>query len=240
MSENKASYYAIIPANVRYDSELIPSAKLLYGEITALCNKEGYCWASDTYFSNLYEVSKKTIQTWLKSLETNGYITREVVYKEGSNEIVTRYIRLSVYPMHEKVSTPTHEKVRDNITSINTTVNNTTNIKPSNEVEQKETSKENELKERFEAIWKIYPNKKGKRRAYPSYKAAIKEGTTDEQIIKGIESYIEECKRYKTNKEHMLHGSTFFYQRRWEDDYNVGGLEDRSGYDGPTRYDELF
>lgn len=129
MSKEEPNYYAIIPANVRYDEKLIQGAKLLYGEITALSNQKGYCWANDMYFSTLYKVSKKTIQTWLKSLEAQGYLTREVIYKEGSNEIVSRYIRLSVYPMHEKVGTPMHEKVRDNNTSINNTVNNTNNIK---------------------------------------------------------------------------------------------------------------
>lgn len=87
-------YYAIIPANVRYDDSLIPSAKLLYGEITALCNEKGYCWASNEYFANQYKVSKPTIQNWLKSLEEKGYIYREVKYKEGSKEIEARYIRI--------------------------------------------------------------------------------------------------------------------------------------------------
>ncbi|NBK08169.1 helix-turn-helix domain-containing protein [Enterococcus asini] len=82
MSENR-SYYAIIPANVRYDKRLPANAKLLYGEITALCNEKGFCWAGDKYFADLYGVSKVSIQKWLKALQENGYITKELIYKEG-------------------------------------------------------------------------------------------------------------------------------------------------------------
>jgi len=73
MSEN-VSYYAIIPAEVRYDKDLPPNAKLLYGEITALCNKEGYCFASNEYFANLYGVSKRSVTGWLIALKEKGYI----------------------------------------------------------------------------------------------------------------------------------------------------------------------
>lgn len=128
--KEEPNYYAIIPANVRYDKRLIQGAKLLYGEITALSNQKGYCWASNNYFMKLYEVSRFTIQAWLKSLEDCGYINRQVIYKEGSKEIQARYIGITSYPSQEKLATPSKENLPVNNTSFNTTVNNTNNIKP--------------------------------------------------------------------------------------------------------------
>lgn len=119
----KKSYYAIIPANVRYDKELTPNAKLLYGEITALCNEKGFCWASNSYFAKLYEVKKETISRWISLLEQNGYIKTELIYKEGTNEIINRYIQINHEPIDEKVNTPIDEKVKENTTVINNTVN---------------------------------------------------------------------------------------------------------------------
>ncbi|MCM0724336.1 conserved phage C-terminal domain-containing protein [Latilactobacillus curvatus] len=128
--KEEPNYYAIIPANVRYDKRLIQGAKLLYGELTALSNQKGYCWASNNYFMKLYEVSRFTIQAWLKSLEDCGYINRQVIYKEGSKEIQARYIGITSYPSQEKLATPSKENLPVNTTSFNTTVNNTNNIKP--------------------------------------------------------------------------------------------------------------
>jgi len=73
MKENP-TYYAIIPANVRYDENIPLGAKLMYGEITALSNKEGYCWASNNYFASLYKVHSNTIQNWITALKKRGYI----------------------------------------------------------------------------------------------------------------------------------------------------------------------
>ena len=89
---NNRSYYAIIPANVRYDKDLPPNAKLLYGEITALCNEKGYCWATNNYFASLYSVGKKSITRWISSLEKKCYITVEFVRKADGKEVLRSII----------------------------------------------------------------------------------------------------------------------------------------------------
>tara|TARA_R110001599_G_scaffold197517_2_gene394147 strand:- start:830 stop:1261 length:432 start_codon:yes stop_codon:yes gene_type:complete len=101
----KPNYYAIIPAEVRYSKKLTPNAKLLYAEITALCNMNGKCTASTQYFCRLYEVSRASIQNWLKSLEDNNYISRSVTYKNGSKEILSRVIKLTNHTPSIKIYT---------------------------------------------------------------------------------------------------------------------------------------
>jgi len=123
--KEKPSYYAIIPAQVRYAKELTPNAKLLYAEITALAQKDGSCWASNKYFSELYNVSTVTISRWISSLVDNSFIIRKIVYKKGTKEIDKRYLQLSQEGINNNDNTPINKIVKDNNTSINnTSINN--------------------------------------------------------------------------------------------------------------------
>ena len=139
IAELKKSYYAIIPAEVRYDEELPQNAKLLYGEITSLCNEKGYCWATNQYFADLYKVSKITVSRWISTLYKKGYIAVETLYKEGTKEIierhlyivntpinknVNRYIQNDLEGINEIVNTPINKNVKDNNKVINTKINN--------------------------------------------------------------------------------------------------------------------
>ena len=223
MTEIKKSYYAIIPANVRYDEDLTPNAKLLYGEVTALCNEKGYCWASNSYFANLYGVSNVSISKWINQLVKNGYLTSQIEYKEGSKEILYRYLRIVNDPIKEKFNTPPtkvndpiKEKFKDNNT-VNNTYNNTFNKQPDNKLPEKD------LKSDFDSIWKEYPNKKGKAKAFTAYKKAIKDGVDNKTIINGISAYKKEIEIKRTEPEYIAHGSTWFSQQRWEDDYQTSG-----------------
>jgi hypothetical protein len=125
MSENQKNYYAIIPANVRYDKDLTANAKLLYGEITALTNEKGYCWATNGYFSELYGTTQETISRWIKQLCDKGYIKKTLIYKEGTKEIQGRYLYLCGEPPLKNKGTPPRKKVKGNTTDINNTINNT-------------------------------------------------------------------------------------------------------------------
>lgn len=125
MKEEKKNYYAVIPANVRYDKKLPPNAKLLYGEITALSNEKGYCWATNEYFAQLYGVSRVTVSHWISYLIKSGYLYSEIIYKEGSKEIVNRYLKIVQYPIKENFNTPIKENFKDNNTLINNTINTT-------------------------------------------------------------------------------------------------------------------
>ena len=109
MIENP-NYYAIIPADVRYDDRLTPNAKLLYAEITSLCNMNGKCFATNDYFAKLYNVSKVSISKWIKQLVDFGYVSSEIIYKDGTKEILNRYITILKYPIKEKFNTPIKEK----------------------------------------------------------------------------------------------------------------------------------
>jgi len=111
----KPNYYAVIPAEVRYSKNLTPNAKLLYAEITALCNMNGKCTASTQYFCRLYEVSRVSIQKWLKNLEDHNYIKRINIYKPYSKQIEARLITLVNIPTKEKFTDNTNTKVYTNI-----------------------------------------------------------------------------------------------------------------------------
>ncbi|KAF0362556.1 helix-turn-helix domain-containing protein [Pediococcus acidilactici] len=234
-SSDKPNYYSITPAVVRYDKSLPMGARFMYGEITALTKKDGYCWAGDAYFAELYEVKKATIQNWLRALEQKGYITRERVYKDGTKQIKNRYIKIFDTPMQNNLGTytknfdnptqnnlgtyaknienPMQNNLRDSITST-TTSNNTNNNKPS------KPPKPVAHRDKFESLWTLYPNKKGKETAWKSYSSSIKAGVTDDDIRQGINNYLAEIKAKGTPKRYIKHGGTWFRQKGWEDEYD--------------------
>lgn len=79
-------FYAILPASVRYDNRLKAAEKILYCEITALSDVNGYCHAGNEYFSALYGVDERTVRRWIHALDALGYV--QVAYdKQGDAQV---------------------------------------------------------------------------------------------------------------------------------------------------------
>jgi hypothetical protein len=114
MEKENPSYYAIIPASVRY-ADIPDKAKLLYGEITALCNKEGYCWANNIYFANLYQVHKNTISRLIGILAKNNFINIQITPQQKGVEVSRKLF----IPILKNVEGGILKNVEDNNTSIN-------------------------------------------------------------------------------------------------------------------------
>ncbi len=126
MNEETINYYAVIPATIRYSKDLKPNEKLLYGEITALANKYGYCYAKNRYFADLYNVNIETVSRWLSHLQEIGVIKVEIKRNERK-EIIARYIYIrdtpycenNQYPYCQKTQYPIDQNVKENNININ-------------------------------------------------------------------------------------------------------------------------
>ena len=140
------NFYAIIPADIRYSKELSMFQKLLYAEITALTQKDWFCWASNAYFADLYEMWETWISKQISDLAKKWFIqvfidkekwnqrkifiweTRKVSWKtsiaQKNNTIVEKDNSSCI-----KVQDPYCTKVQENNININNKNNKEKNIK---------------------------------------------------------------------------------------------------------------
>jgi hypothetical protein len=163
MSKEKPNFYAVIPATVRYDETLSSSQKLFYAEITAMSQKEGFCWASNSYFSNIFGVANSTVSSWVTGLKEKGHILVE--YEKTGKNIDKRLIypiQKIEYPYSENRKPPIQKSVppySENPKENNTSINNTSINKGETFFEKVENSKS---RDDLKRLWYSYRKKKGK------------------------------------------------------------------------------
>ena len=181
MGEIYRSLYSVIPARVRDDHTLRPNAKLLYGELSALAQAEGYCWAWNARLAETLGISKRTVEDLLRQLRDRGHIQMEVERDPDSQEVLRRKIWIcgppgvSVPPPRDftgrvpvKLGGPPRENGGENNTGNNTEEYPPYNP-PKGEAPARKRKRSNEPKEapdwkpeRFAAFWAAYPCGKSK------------------------------------------------------------------------------
>lgn len=93
MMENPG-FWAVIPAQVRYDPKLPPNAKLLYAEISALTNANGYCWASNAWFAERFDMQPKSVSALIGKLAKAGYIVVETDTNQSNENRRKIYLQM--------------------------------------------------------------------------------------------------------------------------------------------------
>lgn len=226
-------YYAVIPASVRYDPRLKPNEKLLYGEITALSRKDGYCFATNRYFASLYRVTKETVSHWVSHLQELGYVGVDMVYTETGAVGMRRIIlfpenlpgplRKKEGPPLRKKETPPCEKTQGTIYN-NTRKNTVTLLETEGAPPQEDAGL-------FGRFWQAYPKRKGKEAAR---KAFLRLGVTGE-LLEGMLAAVEREKQSRQWQEesgrYIPYPATWLNQRRWEDEPD--GPEEPAGGELP-------
>ena len=91
----RPGFYAVIPADIRYDDSIPANAKLLYGEISALIGGEGFCYATNQYFAKVFRMNEDSITRLITKLEKAGYIHR-ILERDSTGQVERRKIYLNV------------------------------------------------------------------------------------------------------------------------------------------------
>ena len=76
---------------------LTSTQKILLSQIEVLDKEEG-CFATNSYFAELFSLSKTQVSNIISDLKRKGWITVEMVYKNNSKEIEKRIIRVNHPP----------------------------------------------------------------------------------------------------------------------------------------------
>ena len=219
-------YYAIIPAEVRYDASLPANAKLLYGEITALCNEKGFCWASNRYFADLYGVSEKSISRWIAELDFKGYIHSEVIKSDEGTE------RKIYCRGKTKMGNGLDKNVRGGRTILgngmdkNEEYNNTSNTTTNNTLKLSPAGAENDYEildpYPFEEFWNLYDKKRGDKGKLQKKWEKLPEKVR-QQIMEYLPRYIAATPDKKFRKDPQ----TFLNNKSWEDEIIEQGRRTR-------------
>jgi len=152
MQTEKPAYYAVLEAEVRYDKNISSTAKLIYAEVTALTQKEGYAWATNKYFADNFNISPSQVSRIMSDLQEAGYIAIEIKDKFVRKITLRKNVkplRKNAVPPTQKAQTPPTQKAQYN----NTRENNILNRDFNKNVEDNRGNN-SEAKERLRAMLK--------------------------------------------------------------------------------------
>lgn len=225
----KPSYWAVLPAAVRYDEELRPNAKLLYAEITALTNVRGYCWISNERLGEYFGISPKTVGSLIQQLAGRGYIKVELI-RDEKQAITGRRLWIArpdgpCPPLLKNEDTPLKNEdtpILKNEDYTKTSKKTSPPIAPQGAGADYVPKKAPDWKpERFARFWDYYPLHKSKQAAIRAWDRL--KPSDDLLKVIGIALRRQKAACLMAGDEWKLHASTYLNQARWTDESDLDG-----------------
>lgn len=219
----------------RYSASYDVDLAKKYGlEAAALFNKlvflsrysnreDGYCWKTAKELEDELGITKRQQERAIKILENAGLIKTKVTYISGT---LSRCKHFKVFTVEDdknaEIALSESNKMSLSIESNKMSLSEDNKTSLSNNSNHTIVSNNNNInifESEFTDVWKLYPRKLGKDNACKAYIKARKDGETKEDIIEGINRYVEQIRVDKTEERFIKHGSTWFNQRCWHDTY---------------------
>ena len=206
-----------------------------------------WCTASQAYIARWANITTRGLRKILDKLEEKGLLIKETNTCKKGLECKYKAIRpdeeeqesdqntVPIRSEHSSYSNRNTVPIRSEQSSDNNIEDNIEdNIDYKENIKRKS---EADLEQDFEELWSIYPRKRGKDGAFKSYKKAIKDGATNEEIKQGILNLIEDIRKNKTEEKFIPYGSTFFSRKSWSDEMKVDTPQRTYGSNKPEGFD---
>lgn len=226
-----------IPTEIWLDGNLTALDKIILAEVDSLDQGERGCYASNKYLADFCGCSESKVSKSIAFLVEYGWIYVESF--DGRQRVLKSRIpheeppnELGRLAKNARQTSRKYEADSQKMPAIN--IDSIVDINIDNKTH---------LESDFDSLWKEYPKKQGKDRAFKAYTKARKEGVADEVILKGIKAYKGYIAANHIEDRYIKQGGTWFYQQCWSDEYKASAtssgnktrLQDRHDYD----YDEI-
>ena len=236
------AYWGVLPSEVRYDTRISSTAKVLYAEITALTKAHGYCYADNDYFCRLFGLSERTIIRLIQLLADTGFIavtgeqtTSRRIYS-GVNPLAKAEKDGFVFPREGKHRGKRVRASDKNVTPSDKNVTPNLNVKENQEEETDppkapqgagadfvQKSSPDWKPERFESFWKFYPLHKSKQAAIRAWDRLKPSDELLAVIGRTLKRQIAEAERH--GDPWKLYASTYLNNARWTDEPEAAPAE---------------
>ena len=210
-----------IPKEIWLSKDLSTNEKILLAEIDSLGGSSDGCFASNQYFADFFDLSKDRISRLVSGLKNKGYITVELIYKEGTCEVDKRIIKLNPYSYFYQGVQNHQGGIGENTKDIT----NNYNINNNNKTSKKKTTKE--VRHKYGEFKNVLLSDKDLEKLKAEYGEELVE-----KYIKKMDEWIElNGRRYK---------NYYLALRQWMNKEVSKKQEKAEKQEGDTKYDEEY